>query len=301
MSGPHVTVRLKGGLGNQLFEYAAARAIAIRNGTGLRLDALSGFSYDRLYQRRLKIDRFNINANYATPYESYMDPLGRARRSVAKFIENRRSWRKRRYLCEEPDRPINDLVDLRVCHPIYLDGLWQSEEYFRDVSAALRAELVLGEKITARAETIRDEITRKNSVSVHVRRLFVLPGANRPTPVEDDAQLDGLTRRPYYEAAIERIRTLVPNPHFFIFSDFPDWARENLRFPGPATFIDSGPSEDQDLMDLHLLSACRHHIIAASTFSWWGAWLSNAQGNAIIAPRLGWTHPRALPDSWIAL
>lgn len=295
---PSVTVRLKGGLGNQLFEYAAARAVALRNGAELRIDALSGFKYDHLYQRHLKIDKFRIHATHASPRDSFMDLFGRARRVIVKAADQRRPWHTRQYLCEEPGRPTEDLTVLRVHRPLYLDGLWQSEDYFKDIEEILRGELRFQDAIALRATPLRDEIQSTNSVSVHVRRLFIPPGRNRPVPVEDDSPVDGLTRRPYYEAAIDRVRGIVTDPHFYIFSDFPDWARANLRFPGPVSIIENSPSEDQDLMDLHLMSLCRHHIIAASTFSWWGAWLSRAPGKVIFAPSRGWHHPRALPDSW---
>lgn len=298
MSPPEVIVRLMGGLGNQLFEYAAARAVAHRNGLALKLDALSGFSRDHLYQRHLKIDRFRLAAGRARPDECFEGPLGRVRRIMVKALERRRPWSRRRYLQEEPGRPAGDLTALRVNHSLYMDGLWQSEQYFEDVAPLLRGELRLRDEEVLRLGRLGDEIRAVDSISVHVRRLFIAPGAKRPVPVEDDAPLPHLTRRPYYEAAIERLGETVSTPHFFVFSDHPVWARNNLRFPGRATFVESPPSPDQDLRDLRLISLCRHHIVAASTFSWWGAWLSNSPCKRVLAPRSGWGHSAPVPTSW---
>lgn len=290
--------RLKGGLGNQLFEYAAARAVALRNNAELKLDAISGFAYDYQYQRSLKLDNFSIKASYADRYESYSGWMGRPRRLVAKAIDRCRPPSGRRYVSETSSMTSEQLNSLRVTDTIYLDGLWQNESYFRDYRDAIRGDLSFRNILPIEVAELGSTIEAAESVSVHVRRLFIPPGGSRPVPVDDAIEIPWLTRKPYYEAALKCVRSSVSEPHFFVFSDFPDWARNNLLFPGKVTYIEERSGENQDVVDLQLMTKCRHHIVSASTFSWWGAWLNLAQDGIIIAPKRGWAAEGIVPSSW---
>ncbi len=293
-AGSELIVRLKGGLGNQLFEYAAARALALRNDAALKLDAISGFAYDHQYQRSLKLDSFSIQAAYADRRESFCDLLGRPRRVMARALG-------RRYVDDSGGFTSSDMRSLRFTGTIYLDGLWQNQAFFSDYEEIVRRDLAFKAAPSAETEELRDAIESSESVSVHVRRLFIPPGASRPVPVEDDVPIPWLTRRPYYEAAIESFRGRVPNPHFFVFSDHPDWARRNLRFPGKATYVEERKGDNQDVTDLRLMTSCRHHIVSASTFSWWGAWLRGSGVGHVCAPRDGWAFPGMPLSAWTVL
>lgn len=299
--GPTVIARLMGGLGNQLFEYAAARAVALRNNTEVKLDAISGFAYDYQYQRSLKLDSFSIKASYADRYESFCGWLGRPRRMAAKAVDRFRPLSDRRYVCESSDFSSAQLNSLRVVDTVYLDGLWQNESCFQDYKDSIRAELSFKNLLPDEVAALGSTIETCESVSVHVRRLFIPPGGSRPVPVEDDVEIPWLTRKPYYDAGLEVIGSSVTHPHFFVFSDYPEWARRNLRFPGKVTYVDERTGSNQDVVDLQLMAKCRHHIVSASTFSWWGAWLRGTGAGRIIAPRKGWAFEGMPLSSWTIL
>lgn len=296
-----VIVRLKGGIGNQLFEYAAARALALRNGADLKIDAISGFAYDHLYKRSLKLDQFSIQAAYASRRESFCDPMGRSRRMLIRALDRFRGPCSRRYIGDAEKNMSAEFRTLQFEGSLYLDGLWQNESYFSDYEKEIRADLTFKGDLPATASGIRSSIKSCQSVSVHVRRLFIPSGANALVPVEDHIPFPWLTRKPYYEAAIQSLSRLVSNPHFFIFSDYPEWARKNLRFPGKVTFLEERAGENQDVVDLRLMSMCKHHIISASTFSWWGAWLRGPAAGHVYTPREGWPFVEMPLRSWTQL
>jgi hypothetical protein len=118
-------------------------------------------------------------------------------------------------------------------------------------------------------------------------------------------QIHGLASQEYYQAAIQKVAERVDHPHFFVFSDEIAWAKENLRLPFPATYIDHNGA-DYDYEDLRLISHCRYHILANSTFSWWGAWLATFPEKFVIAPRhwfadLNSVPPSIYPPEWMVL
>lgn len=181
----------------------------------------------------------------------------------------------------------------------YLHGYWQSESYFRDAADAIRADLV----VTAAPSEVNaarlHAMTSSFSVSVHVRRGGYAsdPEANRiygTCPVE------------YYHAAARLIADkLVGRPIFWIFSDDPDWAAANITLPFDSRYVTNKPGE-HPAEDLRLMSACRHHIIANSTFSWWGAWLNPSPDKMTVAPRR-WFNDTSIndhdlvPADWVRL
>lgn len=273
--------RLQGGLGNQMFEYAFGRATALKNSTGLALD-LSQYNEDPL--RRYTLDAFHIDARIATP------------REVAAFIGGNRFTRKLRDLfgssriIREPHFAFYPRA-LQAKSPCYLDGYWQSEKYFADIAPTLRREFILKERLSDEAEKIAAEIRQGTSISVHVRRgdyadsQFALLGAK------------------YYTRAIAKIRETVQHPKYFVFSDDIEWIRKNLAIPDAVFVSDHGISDAEELM---LMSRCVHHIIANSSFSWWGAWLDPRPEKIVIAPKKWFVldvHDTKdlLPPGWITI
>jgi hypothetical protein len=107
----------------------------------------------------------------------------------------------------------------------------------------------------------------------------------------------------YYQRCVTRVAERLAHPHFFLFSDDPNWVSANLRFEHPATLVSQDPPRG-DYEDLRLMSGCRHHIIANSSFSWWGAWLNSRPDKLVLAPQRWMNDPRAddrdwLPQAWI--
>jgi len=263
-----VIARVMGGLGNQLFQYAAARRIALKTGLPIKLD-VSGFgSYRR---RSYALHHFCIVEDFATQQD--LRRLKRSRLGV--ILQRLAPAAKQTHIAERHfhfDPRIHEIGS-----GVYLAGYWQSEKYFADVSDVIRSELSV--RAPARGDNLAmlRLIEGTNSVSLHVRRGDYLsnPRARR---------LHGCCSPDYYRSALSEISRRVRNPHFFVFSDDPSWVRENLAIDGPTVSVGhNGPGADYE--DLRLMSRCRHHIIANSTFSWWGAWLDARPNQIVVAPR----------------
>lgn len=318
-----ILTRLRGGLGNQMFQYAMGRTLSItRDGEPLKLD-ISG--YDTQVQgdtlRSYRLQFFNIKAEIATPKEicNAKYPYG----IFSKFLRafNQKVLRKH-YIDFHPELlkkyQNNDVSKISEhessTKPIYLDGFFQSEKYYLDpaIQETLRNDFKLkAEYISTAMKAIMETIrATPTSVSLHVRR-----GDYVTNKAANKAQ--GLCSIEYYEKAITYIKSETQNPHVFVFSDDIEWVKENLALEShfQNTFQDTSTQESlvtyvssaglQDYEEMTLMSECKHHIIANSSFSWWGAWL-NANPNKIVVAPKQWTpknsnHPNILPFDWIAL
>jgi hypothetical protein len=270
MSDAPVIVRLEGGLGNQLFQYAAGRTIALETGRKLLLD-LSAYSEDRL--RSYQLDHFAIAAR---PLRRGDVPLLQLRRSRLRGLVPRR-WRygivREAFPARLPVWPERGRVS--DAGAPYLIGYWQSERYFAAAVATIRQELRLQAAPRGVNARLLDEIAGCDAVALHVRR-----GDYVSNPAA--TAYHGLCGLDYYRGAIRRLEETVPQPHFFVFSDDLDWVRANLDTGHPTTWV--GDNADTPWEDLRLMAACRHFIVANSSFSWWGAWLGAWPGKQVIAP-----------------
>jgi hypothetical protein len=264
-----IVVRLLGGLGNQLFQYAAGRRLARARKCELKLDVTA---FDEYRLRTYRLGNFSIAEKFATPEE-----IGSLRARGIRRAMLRVSPRlgPRAHALERSFR--FDPSVLERSAPAYLDGYWQSPKYFQDVDPIIRADLKA--RLPAEGENARllQEIGSVSSVAVHVRR-----GDYAADP--RTRMVHGVLPPGYYEDAIAYLKGKVKEPRYFVFSDDTTWARKNLRLDGPATFVaHNGPDADHE--DLRLMAACRHHVIANSTFSWWGAWLGKRPGQIVVGPR----------------
>lgn len=287
-----VTVRLIGGLGNQLFQYATARALALRNGGAVRLD-VSGFEAYGL--RRYELDAYPIGATLASAqdlaaFETQSPPAGILGRVMRKLRPPARIYREPHFHYD-PQLASQEL-------PIYLDGYWQSERYFVEAADQLRRDLTPREPLDPDNAALADQIDAAEAVSLHVRRGDYVSNAHTNA-------YHGVCSLDYYRAAIALMRQRVDTPHFFVFSDDHDWTRENLRIDGPTTYVTANPA-DRGFRDMQLMARCRHHVIANSSFSWWGAWLNPSPHKIVVAPK-GWFASQdndtrdLLPTGWIRL
>lgn len=294
-----IITRIRGGLGNQLFCYAAARRLALAHGAELALDDVTGFARDARYRRRYALDSFSIPARKATPSER-LEPFERARRAVMKFLSSRKPFAERRYVQQEfldfdPRVLALEPTDLR-----YMDGLWQSEGYFEDVEETIRQDLRMTAPGDPGNRTMADAIREVNAVAVHLR-WFEDTGSARAGEVYNLSPA-------YYDRAIAHMDEAVASPHYFVFSDDPDRAAGSLHLPGRrATFVSHNRHSSSGAGDLWLMRQCRHFIIANSTFSWWGAWLGEPRGKIVIAPDFkvdgmtAWGFKGLLPSRWLTL
>jgi hypothetical protein len=293
-----VIVRIKGGLGNQLFCYAAARRLALVNNAELVIDDVTGFVRDSQYQRKYALGRFLVSARKATP-EERMEPFERYRRGLAKFIARQRPFHLRSYVEQEGLDFDLRLLDYRLKRgTVYLDGLWQSENYFKDVEEIIRQDLRIIYPEDEVNRRMAERILACNAVVVHVRFFDKSYGSNSPHNLEGN----------YYIQAIREISKRVENPHFFLFSDNSGEARQKMGLSrDKITCIDYNPGEENAYADLWLMTQCKYFIIANSTFSWWGAWLANFKSKIVIAPDIkisglsAWGFDGFIPDDWMLL
>ena len=287
-----IVVRLCGGLGNQLFQYAAGRSLAIARKTDLVLDL--GW-YKRTPKsdtpRTYELGHYPIEARLTTTSEALWCRLheGRLLRRLSVLPRRWQHWNERFF---EFDPRVLDLPDNS-----YLDGYWQSQRYFEENADLIHAELSPIAPFGVQDKDVADLITKGNAVSLHVRR-----GDYVTHQVAADNH--GLCSLDYYRAALKYVLPFVNEPHFFVFSDDPPWARSNLPLPGPATFVEHNGSANA-FQDLRLMSLCSHHITANSSFSWWGAWLNRRPDKMVVTPRHWFSDQRNVgtltPESWVRL
>lgn len=269
-----VIARIKGGLGNQLFCYAAARRLALANNAELVIDDVTGFVRDHTYQRRYALDYFSIPCRKATPWER-MEPMERGRRAISKWLARRQPFENRFYIEQQGSALDARLLALKLRHTIYLDGLWQDERYFSDIAPTIRAELRFRSSSISARQRLVQQISEYQSVALHVRWF-------------DKAILSASVKNltdTYYQQAIQMIEQRVKSAHYFLFSDDIEAAVRKLQLPPhKVTCVDHHPGDDSAILDLWLMSQCKHFIMANSTFSWWGAWLGRSSNGLLLMP-----------------
>jgi hypothetical protein len=278
-----------------MFQYAAGRALADRLGAELLLDTRAfehALAFRPYTRRAYALSSFKLRARLATVTELKNWPvwvveIGIRLRFVRPLF---RRWHFESAFTYEPS--------LRTLHEaVCLVGYWQSERYFIDIADGIRADFALREPLGGANARLLELARSERSVGLHVRRGDFVS-------LNDAAQVHGLCSIDYYRRAINFVKNHRPGCHFLIFSDDPQWAHAELPLDPSAVFV-TGNAErpEQDLM---LMSACNHHIIANSSFSWWGAWLAANPSKFVIAPRqwfLNAPHDTSdlIPDRWIRM
>lgn len=292
-----VIPRIFGGIGNQLFCYAAARRLALISGAELVIDDQSGFIRDFDYRRGYQLDHFNIRCRKATDSER-LSPFPRARRYLKRFINRGRAFDKRSYIQQVGVDFEPRLLRFEPRGTVYLEGYWQSEDYFKDIESTIREDL----RIVPPADPVNLDMAARiidgTSVAVHVRFF-------------DDPGSVGINNAPadYYARAVAKMETLAPLAHYFVFSDQPAAARRLIPLADErVTTVSHNRGDANAYADLWLMSQSTHSIIANSTFSWWGAWLAEHAQAIVIAPgfvmregKMWWGFERLLPDRWLKL
>ena len=280
-----IVVRLLGGLGNQMFQYAVGRALAEERGDELFLDTHAyGETPPGHTPRHYELHQFPIQASLCSPWLRW------------KF--RRRSWvpllRRYAYVRESGHVFDASLATRRDPH-LYLDGYWQSELYFRGLRAALAREFTLASPPDERNAALLTEIRASNAVAIHVRRTDYVDHAATHA-------LHGVCSVDYYQRAMAYVRERVEAPRFFMFSDDPEWVRRNLSAPADTRIV-SHNGADRGADDMRLMRECKNFVIANSSFSWWGAWLCLHPNKLVVAPRPWFADPNEdegdlVPADW---
>ena len=261
-----IIIKIKGGLGNQLFQYAVGRALALHHRLPLKLD-LTIFKTYKLH--RYLLDQFAIQADIAT--EDEIIKLKGRNNVLFSALRKAGLVKRKSYLKEKRSSYFDASVFKN--DDVYLDGYWQNELYFSDIREELLRDLTSISSMSDLGVFYMEGIKKSNSVSLHVRRGNYLNLKNFNVLDID-----------YYMKAVEYIRKNVEKPTFYIFSDDLEWCKNSLGFLDNCIFVDSTKTE---IDDLKLMSFCKHNIIANSSFSWWGAWLNQNCKKTVIAPK-GW-------------
>ncbi len=291
-----IITRLKGGIGNQLFCYSAARRLALVNKAELVLDDVTGFADDHQYRRKCALNHFHISARKAAPAER-LEPFARYRRRGMKWLSRRKPFAERRFLEQEGTDFDERLLDLKVKGTLYLDGYWQSEGYFKDVEQTIREDLRIIPPTDSLNHRMAEEIRNNNAVALHVR-WFDSPDSTTPRNVSFD----------YYQRAIDLMERKIETPQYILFSDDPEEARLKFILPKDrVTVVSHNRGDENAYADLWLMTQCKHFIITNSTFSWWGAWLAINSSKTIIAPDVETNTNKIskffaqIPNSWTEL
>jgi hypothetical protein len=297
-----VTIILRGGLGNQMFQYAIGLAISRKKNINLVIDATflnDRFPRKQFTYRTYDLDIFTLEPHFtalskissAVPLPGVwlgLDLLGAALGDILgtnKLIKEKHPY--------QFDSSVLDGGD-----HLSLWGFWQSPKYFADIEADVKDAFAFKHPLTGEAALLAEKIKNSNSISVHVRRAdYLLPKYK---------SVYGATSLEYYNKAISLIAERVKDPTFFIFSDDIAWCRENIKPSFPTVYMDAASSGPKASFHLQLMSLCRHNIITNSSFSWWGAWLNRNSQKIVIAPKkweisIVGDPSDVIPSDWILL
>jgi hypothetical protein len=282
-----IIVRIIGGLGNQMFQYAMAKSLASLNKGNVKLD----LRYIKKYETHpFLLDKLNVKYEEVTSKE--LKIFNSSRLNIIKRILVKKRYMKEKSLTF-------DSKILEIKGKKYLAGYFQCEKYFKNIRNDLLKDFSI-QNMDNQNYSIAEKARSRNSVSLHVRR-----GDYFSNSVA--LQTHGLCSLDYFSRAVEHIADRVEEPEFFVFSDDPEWAIKNIRLDFAVNYIDINGKENGH-KDMYLMRNCKHNIIANSSFSWWGAWLNKNNDKIVIAP-MNWFVDKKrqnqsadiVPSSWLRL
>ncbi len=298
-----IITKIEGGMGNQMFQYAIGRAISIKNNTelGLYLDFLldRNFKPDFTF-RNYSLDVFNIEAKIVDRskvpfiYRHYNKGILSYIVRIINFI----LIKILRIKMEGKEKNSNFDSTVLLAHGnSYIEGYWQSEKYFSDISEIIRKDFTLKNNIPINIKNLIEIIKKENSLCIHVRRGDYVGNINHE-----------IVGREYYNEGIENIKSLTKIDKIYLFSDDINWCKENMKFEFPTMFVgDEYAGENAEWHHI-LMRSCKNFIIPNSTFSWWAAWLSDSKDKIVIAPKQWFPNGSLhidnidiIPDSWIKI
>jgi len=286
-----IVTKLMGGLGNQLFQYAAGKALASHIKTICKVDiSFLDTPSGGVYTQR----KFELNA-----FETVIEVMNE--KEVQQFIANNKS-------------KLNKLLPALVKSKIvtetghqfqpnffnspdnsFLNGFWQSEKYFKSFEKEIRKDLVFKTSVLSDIESWINLIKQSNSVSLHIRR-------GDYVNLDSAKAFHGICSMNYYKEALDIIRNSIGDITVFVFSDDIEWCKSNFKTTDRVYFVET----DSNYKEMHLMQNCMHHIIANSSFSWWGAWLNPSEEKMVVAPKKWFADESInvsdiIPNNWIKI
>lgn len=264
-----VIVRMQGGLGNQLFQYALYEMFKAK-GLEAKVD-ISGYE-DGRDKRAYELPKLGLSPMKAdrTELHRYYADNSRLLDRVCRYTIGKSRYRKEKNFDFEPW--VERVTDG------YLSGYWQSERYFSSIAEEIRRQVCFAQTNTEAVVRYQNMMSADNAVSIHIRI---------GDYTDTEGLYGGICTLEYYRKAVGYIRENVKDPTFYVFSDTPD--RVNEIMAGNSYKLVEGNRGEKAYLDMYLMSCCRHHIIANSTFGWWGAWLDKRKDKIVVTPPR-WNH-----------
>jgi len=286
-----IVLKIQGGLGNQMFEYASGFGIAKKTGQNITLD-LSGLNpLPKTPKRNYSLNIFDISPKFLSRKQLIRFTLEKRLSKISSLL--RKIGVNIPFYIAEKNVNFNENL-FTIKNDTYLDGWWQSEKYFKHVETDIRKMFVFKKLSSEETWKVIKNAEKKDSVAIQVRRRDYV--TNPKT-----AALHGALGPEYYQKAISYIQSRVNNPVFFVISDDSEWVRENIKTYSEMIF----PTvSDHDQM--RIMKSCKHHIIANSSFGWWGAYLGSNPNKIVVAPQkwfagLDCNIDDRLPQEWIKI
>lgn len=292
-----IIVKLMGGIGNQLFQYATGRALALKHNTDLKFDLtlLNEDPENKYTKRNFELNHFNTSCNIADSNDiekfTKLSFLKKVLRKISPSL-------KSKYFYASQNGFVFDERFPQFHKNTYLDGYWQSEKFFFEIRNELLNDLTVKNAINNNVKNTEQLILNSNSVSLHIRRGDYVADKGA-------SEFHGTLPLSYYNDAMKYLNGKFKNLKVFIFSDDMDWVKNNLKLTNECVYVDFNKNEDS-VFDIYLMSLCNHNIIANSSFSWWGAWLNQHNDKIVIAPKQ-WFADKSLntkdliPENWLKI
>ncbi|MFK7809342.1 MAG: alpha-1,2-fucosyltransferase [Saprospiraceae bacterium] len=291
-----IITRLKGGMGNQMFQYAMALNVAQKLDTELRIDLSSLLDRSKgedFVYRNYDLSIFNVNDNFVHS-PSVVHLLSKLKSaSVTRYFRNQVN-KGRTHLKEKDFHFQQHFIDQTKDDTI-LEGWFQSPKYFEDIAPLIRKEFTFVKPVLEVSQDLLKKIKSTNAVCLNVRRTDFLKVDNLNT-----------TNLEYFQEAARYIGDHVKNPTFFIFSDDVQWCLENIQLDHPTQVIGHEHKGEKFGNYMQLMIACKHYIIPNSSFAWWAVWLNANKNKKVVAPK-NWFNDSAIdtsdlvPEDWVRL
>ncbi len=290
--------KLLGGLGNQMFQYAAGYALSRKLDLPYRIDITllkkynnhNGYQLDEIFDSKFEVAN-NLEIWKVLKLRS-LSIINEPVEKVNPYVFNTKEKVFREY-----SHNFNYNIN-QICDTCYLSGYWQTTKYFENVKDEIRKIFTFKHELKELNKTHELEILQTNSICLHVRRGDYISNLSA-------LKFHGICSLEYYKKAIQYIYEKVENPFFFIFSDDVEFIKNNFSELKNFKIIDNNQGR-KSYIDLRLMALCKHHIIANSTFSWWGAWLAKKENQIVVTPKTWFEGSQEVMndiycDNWVKL
>jgi hypothetical protein len=291
-----IVVKLQGGLGNQMFQYACAKMLATKYEISLKVDL--DFLLDRTPRENFVFRNYDLDIFILNPPIISVEEKTKLLRKPSNLLQR---FIKPNYITFVEKQFNFDEKVMNLGPNTYLDGYFQSEKYFASIKDEIKKEFTFRNKFSELEKSLYDEIKSKNAICVNFRRADYVN-------LQVSADMHGIVEMEFYHHAINEIATKVDNPTFYVFSDEITWCQQNFSIDYPCTFVDYRYKGEKFASYFQLMIACKHFIIPNSTFAWWAAWLSESNETIVITPRKWFANEvmqaqaiDIIPDRWIKM